>query len=215
MNTQATNKPYPREFREQVVKLALAGGQTVPEIALEFEISRDSVRRWLKQAELDTGSRQAGLSTPERKELVKLRRDNRRLRMEREILAKAAAWFARETDSIRIFEFVRAYQARYPIACQCRVLGVSTSGYYAWQRRPPSRRTQANRALSQEIAKIHKQSRGIYGARRVQAQLRADGTAVSRRRVARLMRASGLQGVTRRRVATTRRDPPRPAGDGG
>ena len=215
MNTQATNKPYPREFREQVVKLALAGGQTVPEIAREFEISRDSVRRWLKQAELDTGSRQAGLSMPERKELVKLRRDNRRLRMEREILAKAAAWFARETDSIRIFEFVRAYQARYPIACQCRVLGVSTSGYYAWQRRPPSHRTQANRALSQEIAKIHKQSRGIYGARRVQAQLRADGTAVSRRRVARLMRASGLQGVTRRRVATTRRDPPRPAGDGG
>ena len=69
------------------------------------------------------------------------------------------------------------------------MLGVSTSGYYAWRRRPPSRR-----ALSREIAQIHEQSRGTYGARRVQAQLRVDGSGVSRRRVARLMRAGGLQG---------------------
>ena len=87
------------------------------------------------------------------------------------------------------------------------MLGVSTSGYYAWRRRPPSRRAQANRALSREIAQIHEQSRGTYGARRVQAQLRVDGSGVSQRRVARLMRAGGLQGVTRRRVTTTRRDP--------
>ena len=100
MNKQTRNKAYPQEFREQVVKLVQAGGQTVSEIAREFEISTDSVRRWLKQAERDAGSRQDGLSTPERKELGQLRRDNRQLRMEREILAKAAAWFARETDSI-------------------------------------------------------------------------------------------------------------------
>ena len=100
MNKQTRNKAYPKEFREQVVKLVQAGGQTVSEIAREFEISTDSVRHWLKQAERDAGSRQDGLSTPERKELAQLRRDNRRLRMEREILSKAAAWFARETDSI-------------------------------------------------------------------------------------------------------------------
>ncbi len=100
MNKQTRNKAYPKEFREQVVKLVQAGGQTVSEIAREFEISTDSVRRWLKQAERDAGSRQDGLSTSDRKDLAQLRRDNRRLRMEREILAKAAAWFARETDSI-------------------------------------------------------------------------------------------------------------------
>ena len=93
-------KPYPKEFREQVVKLALAGGRRPREIAAEFGISADSVRRWVKQAERDRGVRQDGLATAERQELAQLRRDNRRLRVEREILAKAAAWFARETDSI-------------------------------------------------------------------------------------------------------------------
>ena len=60
----------------------------------------DLVRRWVQQAERDQGRRQDGLSSPEREELVRLRREIRRLRMEREILSKAAAWFARETDSI-------------------------------------------------------------------------------------------------------------------
>ncbi len=79
MNKQTRNKAYPKEFREQVVKLVQTGGQTVSEIAREFEISTDSVRRWLKQAERDAGSRQDGLSTPDCKELAQLRRDNRRL----------------------------------------------------------------------------------------------------------------------------------------
>ncbi len=86
----------------------------------------------------------------------------------------------------------------------CRLLGVSTSGYYAWRRRGPSRRAQQNEALSRRIAAIHAQSRGTYGARRVHAELRAQGVRVSRQRVARLMRAGGRQGVTRRRRCTTR-----------
>ena len=91
-------KAYPKEFREQVVKLALSSGRRPREIAEEFEISVDSVRRWVQQAQLDSGERKDGLTTPEREDLRKLRRDIRRVRM-REILAKAAAWFARETVS--------------------------------------------------------------------------------------------------------------------
>ena len=75
-------------------------GRRPRKIAEEFGISADSVRRWVKQADLDTGKRKDGLSTTERKELARLRREVRRLKIEREILAKAAAWFARETDSI-------------------------------------------------------------------------------------------------------------------
>ena len=100
MSKQAYVKPYPREFREQVVKLAQAGDRLPSEIAAEFEISVDSVRRWVQQAERDQGLRSDGLRSEERAELARLRRENRRLRQEREILAKAAAWFARETDSI-------------------------------------------------------------------------------------------------------------------
>ena len=111
-------------------------------------------------------------------------------------------------DPVRVFEFVRAHQGQYPIACMCRVLDVSTSGYHAWRRRPPSRRAQANAALSRRIERIHAESRQTYGARRVHAELQAEGESVSRPRVARLMRALGLAGVTRRkRRCTTRRDP--------
>ena len=100
MSKRAYIKPYPKEFREQVVKLAQAGDRPPLEIAREFGISPDSVRRWVQQAERDQGSRKDGLRSEERDELARLRRDNRQLRLERKILAKAAAWFARETDSI-------------------------------------------------------------------------------------------------------------------
>ena len=100
MSKHAYVKAYPKEFREKVVKLVQVGDRSTREVAEEFGISRDSVRRWVQQAERDQGSRQDGLRSAEREELVRLRRENRRLKMEREILSKAAAWFARETDSI-------------------------------------------------------------------------------------------------------------------
>ena len=84
-------KANPMEVREQVVKLALSGGRRPREIAGEFEISLDSVRRWVRQAQLDNGERKDGLTTPEREVLRKLRLEIRRVRMEREILAIAAA----------------------------------------------------------------------------------------------------------------------------
>ena len=77
------------------------GDRSQREVAEEFGISTDSVRRWVQQAERDQGSRQDGLRTSEREELSRLRRENRQLKMDREILSKAAAWFARETNSTR------------------------------------------------------------------------------------------------------------------
>ena len=94
-----SHAPYPEEFRRQIVALVRAG-RTPEELAEEFEPSANAIRNWLRQAEIDEGSRQDGLTTDERKELQRLRRENKRLQLEREILAKAAAWFARETGSI-------------------------------------------------------------------------------------------------------------------
>lgn len=91
--------PYPPEFRRQMVELVRAGRQP-EELAKQFEPSAQAIRNWVKQHDVDEGRREDGLTTAEREELRRLRRENRQLREEREILAKAAAWFARETDSI-------------------------------------------------------------------------------------------------------------------
>jgi putative transposase len=101
------------------------------------------------------------------------------------------------------------------VATVCQVLGVSASGYYAWRHRPWSARAQADRALLEQIRAIHEHSRGTYGAPRIQAELAARGIHIGRKRVARLLQAAGLAGVSRRPfVTTTRRDPTaRPAPD--
>ncbi len=94
-----TRRPYPPEFRRQMVELVRAG-RSPESLAREFEPSAESIRNWVRQADRDEGRRDDGLTSAEREELRRLRRENRRLRLEREILAKAAAWFARETDSV-------------------------------------------------------------------------------------------------------------------
>lgn len=91
--------PYPAEFRLQMVELVRAG-RTPEELSREFEPSAQAIRNWVRQADRDEGRRKDGLTTEEKAELRRLRREVRRLKEEREILAKATAWFARETESI-------------------------------------------------------------------------------------------------------------------
>jgi transposase len=92
-------RAYPAEFRLNVIELA-RHGRTVDELAAQFKIGGQTIRNWLKQADVDAGRRSDGLTSVERDELAKLRKKVRQLEIEREILSKAAAWFARETDSI-------------------------------------------------------------------------------------------------------------------
>ena len=94
-------------------------------------------------------------------------------------------------------------QAAFPIVTMCRLLGVSPSGYYAWTERQPSRRSQADARLVAEIRAAHAASRGIYGAPRIHVDLAAKGIRVGRKRVARLMSAAGLAGVSRRKFVHT------------
>jgi transposase len=89
-------RPYPKEFREGAVQLVREGERPIAQIARDLGVAESCLRRWIKQAELDRGERDDGLSTPEREELRKLRRENARLKQEKEILRKAAAFFARE-----------------------------------------------------------------------------------------------------------------------
>ena len=90
--------PYPADFRRRVTDLARAG-RTPESLSKEFGMSAQTVRNWLRQQDLDAGRRKDGLTSEEREELVRLRRENRRLLQEREILKKAAIWFAKEGES--------------------------------------------------------------------------------------------------------------------
>jgi transposase len=93
-----TRPAYPPEFRRRMVEL-VRSGRTPEALSRDFEPTAQSIRQWVRQTDLDEGRRQGGLTTEEREELVKLRRENRTLREEREILKKAAAWFAQETTT--------------------------------------------------------------------------------------------------------------------
>jgi putative transposase len=116
-------------------------------------------------------------------------------------------------DPLAAFAFIEAEKANHPVTIMSRLLGVSTSGYYAWRNRPLSARAQADGLLSAEIRAIHARSRAGalwagYGAPRVHAELRDCGVACARKRVARLLRIAGLHGCHRRKgVRTTRRSP--------
>lgn len=90
--------PYPAEFREEAVRIYHASGRSLNAVSTDLGISLETLRKWANQQQIDAGTRR-GLSTEERAELVRLRRENKTLRMERDLLKKAAAFFARESET--------------------------------------------------------------------------------------------------------------------
>jgi putative transposase len=104
---------------------------------------------------------------------------------------------------VKCFRFIRAEKANHSVSLMCRVLGVSRSGFHAWQRRPPSERALVDARLSERIEAIHRRSRDSYGVRRIYLDLRDEGMRVGRKRVERLMRQAGLSGYVKRRKGTT------------
>ena len=94
-----THPPYPDEFRQRMIELVHAG-RTPGELGRQFECSAQAIRNWVRQTERDAGQREDGLATDERAELRRLRREVKQLRMERDILKRAAAWFARESNAV-------------------------------------------------------------------------------------------------------------------
>jgi putative transposase len=104
---------------------------------------------------------------------------------------------------VKCFRFIAAEKAAFPISLLCRVLGVSRSGFHAWERRPPSERNRTDVWLVERMRAIHERSRQTYGSPRVHAELRRQGVRVGRKRAERLMRIAGLSGSHRRRKGKT------------
>jgi transposase InsO family protein len=102
------------------------------------------------------------------------------------------------------YQFIAEHRQQYPISTMCRVLEVSVSGFYAWQQRAPSHRSQQNTRLGERIVRIYHQNRQVYGSPRIHAVLRTEGQRCGKRRVARLMRELGLGAKLRKhRTRTT------------
>ncbi|MFN8028265.1 MAG: IS3 family transposase [Acidimicrobiia bacterium] len=209
--------PHPPEFRRRAVELAREldedGNRKHPiaQVARDLKISESCLRNWMAADEIEAGDR-PGVTRSEREELVRLRRENRQLRMERDLLFSSGGLLRtgeRAAPAVR-FSVIAAEKAENPrlsIAAACRFFGVSTSGFYDWQRaqREPCARRRRDRELAAWIGEIHRQSRGTYGAPRVHAELRLGREIrVARKRVARLMRELELQGITRRRHSRRR-----------
>ena len=192
------------------MKLAESIGAT--QAAHDLGIARSLVSSWKKSlaTEGKDAFRGKGHPTEEQSEMLRLRRENATLRMEREIL-KEAAEFAR---AIVQYGFIFEHQIFYPLRLLCRALDVTKGGYLRWRNHPHSARDEQDTDLIRRIAGIQAANRQTYGSPRVQATLQHQGVAVSRKRVPRLMREAGLNAeVPRIRVAPTDSDHDSPIAD--
>ena len=201
-NEKKGRRHFAPEYKAEVVALVRKSGKTVGQVARDLDLTETSVRAWVRQVEIDEGKGPAGaLTTSEREELAALRREN-----------KTATHGARNTlesddllrqgDDVK-FAFIVAEKAWAPVAVLCKVLDVSRSGFYAWDERGRSTRSSEDAKLTVHILAAFKVGRGAYGSPRVHDELKASGIAVSRKRVARIMRELGLEGRRKRRFKAT------------
>ncbi|MEU9222691.1 IS3 family transposase [Streptomyces sp. NPDC048376] len=210
-------KNYPPQFKADAVALYESRPEaTIRSVAADLGINPETLRNWVRAAGVSRprGRRAeapAEPPTPLEAENAALRKKVRELEEEREILRKAAKYFAGGDALVNRFQFVADHQRRHGVKRLCTILGIARSSYYYWRRTATDRaaRQAADARLAARIRAVHLESDGTYGAPRITAELREEnGEAVNHKRVARIMRASGLEGVRlRRRHRTTVPDP--------
>ncbi|WP_371606745.1 IS3 family transposase [Streptomyces sp. NBC_01213] len=206
-------KNYPPQFKADAVALYESRPDaTIRSVAADLGINPETLRSWVRAAGV---SRPRGRRTQEpglppaplEAENAALRKKVRELEEEREILRKAAKYFAGGDALVNRFQCVADLQRRHGVKRLCSILGVSRSSFYCWRRTAVDRaaRQVADARLAARIRAVHQESDGTYGAPRITAELREEnGVAVNHKRVARIMRASGIEGIRlRRRHRTT------------
>ncbi|WP_424921122.1 IS3 family transposase [Streptomyces sp. wa1] len=210
-------KNYPPQFKADAVALYESRPDaTIRSVAADLGINQETLRNWVRTA---GASRPRGRRTQEpaqppaplEAENAALRKKVRELEEEREILRKAAKLFAGEGALVNPFQGVADLQRRYGVKRLCEVLGVARSSFYYWRRTAPGRaaRQAGDARLAARIRVVHQESDGTYEVPRITAELReVSGEAVNHKRVARIMRAFGIEGVRLcRRHRTTISDP--------
>ncbi|HEX7930627.1 MAG TPA: IS3 family transposase [Sphingomicrobium sp.] len=194
-------RQFTDEFRAGAVRLVLDEGKTMGAVARELDLTPSALSVWVRQAQADRTKGRTGLTTEERTELAALRKDNRELRMERDILKKAGGLFRQEPSVV--FAWIDAEKAEFPITKLCQYLQVSPSGFYASRGRPESTHTRTDRRLKVLIRASFDASRQRYGSPRIHEDLIEQAERVSRKRVIRLMQEDGLEARARKRFKST------------
>ena len=153
-------KAYPKEFRDDVVAVARTGHAPITQVAKDFGISEACLHNWLKKVEIEDGHR-PGLTDAERAELREVKKRNRLLEQENEVLRRAAAYLSQANlPGKMIYPLVREMAAagariRVPVAVACRVLGFSTQGYYKWLKEPVCRRDREDAQVINKLVELH------------------------------------------------------------
>nr|WP_286249356.1 IS3 family transposase [Streptomyces graminofaciens] len=205
-------KNYPPQFKADAVALYQSRPEaTIRQVAADLGINPETLRNWVRAAGASRPrGRRADVPTepptPLEAENAALRKKVRELEEEREILRKAAKYFAGGDALVNRFQFVADHQRRYGVKRLCTILGVARSSFYYWRATAADRaaRRAADARLAARIRVVHRELDGTYGVPRITAELREAGERVNHKRIARVMRGAGLAGVRlRRRHRTT------------
>ncbi|MCT1723539.1 IS3 family transposase [Kocuria marina] len=200
-------KPYPEEFRRDVVAVARKHEAPLSQIARDFGISEATLHNWLRKADVDDGVR-PGVTTAESEELRVLKRRNRLLEQENEILRRAAAFFARELPPKMTYPLVLDLAADgIPVAVTCRVLGFSKQSFYEWRAKPVTARDWDDAHLIDAAIAIHAED-PAFGYRFIADELPDHGITAGENRVQRLCSAQRLFSVHSKKRGLNRRPGP-------
>ena len=210
--SRRVRRQFSEEFRAGAVRLVLDEGKTVGAVARQLDLTPSALSLWVRHTRADQTKGRTGVTTEERAELAQLRKDNRELRMERDILRKYRGLF-RQAPGV-VFAWIGAEKAEFPISKLCSVLRVSPSGFYAARGRPESAHTETDRRLRVLVRASFDQSRQRYGSPRIHEDLIEQAVRVSRKRVVRVMQEEGLQGTGTETIQIHDDERPRSAGRG-
>ncbi|WP_344691633.1 IS3 family transposase [Blastococcus jejuensis] len=207
-------KPYPAEFRRDVIAVARKSEASVAQVAKDFGISETCLQRWLKIADREDGfappnsSDRGGGSKDESAELRELRRRNKLLEQENEILRRATAYFARDVPPKMIYPLVRELAAeKIPVAVTCRVLGFSKQAYYKWLAAPVCQRDWDDAHLINAAIDVHHDD-PEFGYRLIADELREQGIVTGENRVARLCSQQRIWSVIAKKPGLNRQAGP-------
>ncbi|MFI9503373.1 IS3 family transposase [Nocardia sp. NPDC052566] len=200
-------KPYPEEFRRDVVAVARKGNASIKQVAKDFGISEACLHNWLKQADIDDGNT-PGLRREESAELRELRKRTKQLEQENEILRRAAAFFARGAALKMRFPLVLDLAADgFPVAVTCRVLGFTPQAFYKWQQNPVSQRDWDDAHLIDAERDIHDDD-PAFGYRFIADELGDRGIRAGENRVQRLCSQQRIWSAFARKRGLSRRTGP-------